>query len=313
MLIRSYQPGDEHAQARIYNAAACSLPGFKPATAEEISRRYGAADSDPATRHYAIAGGEVAGYAAFHSNGRASYPWCLPDASELRGALLDTMLAEMRKRSLPEAWVAYRADWLPILAFLYTHAFTEKRVMINYVAELPQLPGDDRLPASGAIAPLKREDLSSLVALAPGLFAGTDAPALESYFWSNEFYNFPDSLFGLRDARSSELRGAYVLVADDRFADPVKIDASMPCFRLGAFGTERERHKRVNGLFSCVFADQVEGELMLSTAAWAQMSRAGLTHLTAQVPSDATALCAFYDLFFQRQGSFPILARRLTN
>ena len=31
MLIRTYQPGDEQAQARIYNAAAGSLPAFKPA------------------------------------------------------------------------------------------------------------------------------------------------------------------------------------------------------------------------------------------------------------------------------------------
>ena len=36
----------------------------------------------------------------------------------------------------------------------------------------------------------------------------------------------------------------------------------MPCFRLGAFGTERERHKRVTGLFSCVFADPAEGNLL---------------------------------------------------
>ena len=39
MQIRSYQPGDELAQARIYNVAAGSLPGFKPAKPEEIARR----------------------------------------------------------------------------------------------------------------------------------------------------------------------------------------------------------------------------------------------------------------------------------
>ena len=47
MQIRSYQPGDELAQARIYNTAAGSLPGFKPAKPEEITRRFHAGDPIP--------------------------------------------------------------------------------------------------------------------------------------------------------------------------------------------------------------------------------------------------------------------------
>jgi hypothetical protein len=86
----------------------------------------------------------------------------------------------------------------------------------------------------------------------------------------------------------------------------------MPCFRLGAFGTERERHKRVNGLFSCAFADESEGELLLSAPDWRRARKAGLAHVAAQAPSDAIALCAFYDRIFQRQGAFPILSRILT-
>jgi hypothetical protein len=86
----------------------------------------------------------------------------------------------------------------------------------------------------------------------------------------------------------------------------------MPCFRLGAFGTERERHKRVSGLFSCVFADEAEGELLLASALGSHAGRSRLTHIAAQVPSDAVSLCAWYDRVFQRQGSFPIWSRSLS-
>jgi hypothetical protein len=97
-----------------------------------------------------------------------------------------------------------------------------------------------------------------------------------------------------------------------RFSAPTKIDAAMPGFRLGAFGTERERHKRVNGLFSCVFVDEAEGELLLMLdRVWSIASEAGLTHIAAQAPSDAPAACALYDLYMQRRDAFPILGRHL--
>ena len=118
MLIRPYQAGDEDAQARIYNAAAGSLPGFKPATTEEIARRYQSAGSDDGSRYYAIENGQIAGYALFGRHGRASYPWCRPGAESFREPLLETVIAEMRKRSQPEAWAAYRSDWSPVLEFL---------------------------------------------------------------------------------------------------------------------------------------------------------------------------------------------------
>jgi hypothetical protein len=313
MLIRSYQPGDEHAQARIYNAAAGSLSGFKPASTEEISRRYSAGGSDPEARYYAVKNGKVVGYAVFDSNGRVSYPWCLPEARELQEPLLETVLDQMQRRGLPEAWTAYRADWSNVIDFLRQHNFTEKRLMINYITEISRLPAREQLASSRTIEPLKHDDLSRLIALAPAIFCGSDVQALEQYFWRNAFYTFPGSLFGLREASSGELLGAYLLVADQRFADPTKLDAAMPCFRLGTFGTERERHKRVNGLFSCVFAGESEGELLLSKPALSQAGGTGLTHLAAQAPSDAPAICALYDVFFERQGSFPILAQPLNS
>jgi hypothetical protein len=122
---------------------------------------------------------------------------------------------------------------------------------------------------------------------------------------------FSQSLVALKDAGRGAIRGVGLLVVNDRFADPTKIDAAMPCFRLGALGTEGERHKRVNGLFSAVFADGSEGELLLSWLVGTRARPAGLTHLAAQAPSDAPSSCDWYDRFFQRQGSFPILSRRL--
>jgi hypothetical protein len=313
MPIRSYQPGDEDAQARVYNVATASLPGFKPSKPEEIARRYQAADSDPNTRFYATENGEVVGYAVFGSNGRVSCPWCLPGAEAQREPLLETMIAEMKKRRIAEAWVAYRADWSPVLEFLRGHGFSQKRSIINYVAETSRLPTDERLPSNRVIRHLEKNELPRLVELTPTLFAGVDAHALEQFFWENPFYKFSESLLVLKDAESGEIRGVSLLVVDDRFADPTKIDSSMPCFRLGAFGTERERHKRVNGLFSCVFLDENDGDLLLKAALAVDSNRAHLTHLAAQAPSDAPTLCAWYGRYFQRQGSFPILSRRLSS
>jgi hypothetical protein len=312
MPIRRYQPGDEHAQARIYNLAAGSLPGFKPASADEISRRYDGGDSDPESRYYAIEKGEVVGYATFGSTGRVSYPWCHSGAEAVQGPLLDAVLAAMEKRGLPEAWAAYRADWSFVLDFLRQHDFIDKCQMINYVADAVRLPQGAALPQDRVIEPLKRDELPGLIALAPGLFSGIDRQALETFYWDNAFCDLSESLSVLKRVPGGEIVGASLLVVDSRFADPTKIDAAMPCFRLGAFGTERQRHKRINGLFCCIFADEAEGERLLS-ALGSQAKRSGLSHIAAQAPSDAPALCAWYDRFFQRQGSFPILLRRLTS
>jgi hypothetical protein len=311
MLIRTYQPGDEHAQARIFNSVAGSLPAFKPASPDEIARRYQEDDSDPETRFYAVVDDEVVGYAMFCANGRVSYPWCLPGAEMVRELLVDAVLGEMGRRHLPEAWAAYRSDWSAVLDFFEAHAFHEKRQMINYLAEVSWMPDRQELPDDRIIEPLGRADVAQLVALAPRLFASMEPHSLEAFFWENPHYDFSESLFALIERPTGKVLGASLLVTSDRFADPSKIDAAMPCFRLGAFGTERERHKRVNGLFSCAFLDEAEGELLLAAPDWIGAREAGLNHVAAQAPSDSPALCAFYDSHFHRQGAFPILARQL--
>ncbi len=311
MPIRTFQPGDESAQARIYNLAAGSLPAFKPATAEEIARRHTSVVPDPGSRYYAVEDGEIVGYAGYGPNGRLSYPWCLPGAEAAREPLLETVLAAMKERNIPEAWAAYRADWSPVLEFLRGHGFLDQRQMINYLAEVSQLPSRVDLPDDRLIDSLGLEATRHLRDLAPGVFADEESGTIERFYTESPFHDFSTSLIALKDTVSDTIRGIGLLVINDRFADPTKIDAAMPCFRLGTFGTERERHKRVNGLFSAVFADETDGEVLLSWLVGARAKPSGLTHLAAQAPSDAPGLSAVYDRYLHRQGRFPILSRRL--
>ena len=309
MPIRTYQPGDEQAQARIYNTVASPLPGFKPTSAEEIARRYQAVDPEPMAKLYAVEDDQMVGYIVFNPNGRTSYPWCLAEYQTTRDALLDGALAAMSSRRYAEAWATYRADWSPVLEYFQEHGFARAREMINYVAKLDRLP-DRPLPSGRIITPLERQDLSRLPDLEPGLFADCDAKCLDLFLWENPYFS-ADGLFALRDDGDGTLLGAALIIANAAYADPSKLDASMPCFRLGAFGTESQRHKRVNGLFAAVFADETAGELLLSEAA-RHLGRLGLTHIAAQAPSNVPSQCAFFDSFFDRQGEFPILVRPLS-
>ncbi len=305
MHIRHYQPGDEQAQAELFNQATRSLPGHKPATAEDIAKRYRSPGADPTMRFYAIENGEMVGYIVFNPNGRISCPWCSPEGLAARLPLLDAAVGAMKERGMREAWACYRADWTEPLRFLKEHGFEQKREMVNYVAELSQLPP---LSASRAfvLGPFDRDAVRHLPLLASSLFEPGDAAALETFLLQNDYFR-PDAGFVVKDA-SGETRGAALAIVDSRFADPTKLDPAMPCFRLGTFGTEGERHKRVNGLFSCVFESEAAGEALLAEAV-RKFQSANLFHAAAQAPSDQPRLIAFYDRFFQRQGAFPILAR----
>jgi hypothetical protein len=309
MTIRPYQPGDEAAQVAIYNAAAASLPGFKPASVDEVERRYRAGDWDPTARFYAVEGGEVVGYAVFNPNGRISYPWCRSGAEAVQPPLLDAVLAAMRERGLDESWTAYRGDWKPVLAFFQTHGFEAARTVINYVAPLAALPRTP-VPEGQAIRPLERGDLPQVVEQGRGLFGATELRVLESSLFANPYIDASACYALTPETDAGQILGAALVVSHPGYADPTKIDATMPCFRLGALGTERQRHKRVNGLYSCVFAREPEGVTLLGEAV-RRLENASLTHIAAQAPSDQPALIALYDRYFQRQGAFPILRRRL--
>jgi hypothetical protein len=310
MTIRPYQPGDEVAQVAIYNAAAAAMPGFKRASEDEVLRRYRTGDADPKAKFYAVDDGEVVGYAVFNPNGRISYPWCRSGAEDVQPRLLDTMLAAMRERGLDEAWTAYRGDWEPVLTFFETHGFEPRRTVINYVASVEALPRDP-VPEGQVIRPLASGDLPQVVELGRGLFGAADLRDLESFFFANPHFEW-SAIFALTPERDADtILGAALVVIHPGYADPTKVDPAMSCFRLGTLGTEGQRHKRVNGLFSCLFASEENGVTLLGEAV-RQLESAGLSHIAAQAPSDQPVQIALYDRYFQRQGSFPILRRELT-
>lgn len=310
MHIRHYQAGDEHDQAAIYNAGANGLPDFKAATAEDIRRRYQATDADPASKLYAVEGGRIVGYALLSNSGRISFPWCLAAHEEVRPSLLEATLSALRNRGVHEAWAAYRADWAPVLGFFREHDFLVAREMINYVAQLERLP-EAVVPRGQALGPLARNQVRELLSLSRSLFRDEDVRGLEGFFWENPYLD-PSALFALRDQMDGRLLGLALAVIHPAFAHPTQLDAAMPCFRLGALGTENERHKRVNGLFSCLFTSEPHAATLLAEAT-RRMRAAGLSHIAAQAPSDQPSLCAFYDQHFQRQGAFPIVSLPLVS
>jgi hypothetical protein len=308
MTIRHYQPGDEAAQAEIYNRAAGALPAFKPTTAEEIARRYRTSDPDPAAKLYAVDDGRVVGYAVLNPNGRISYPWCLPGAEDDREPLLEAVLAALTRRRCPEAWAAYHDDWTPVLDFFGRHGFSRRRAMVNYLADVDRLPRTP-LPEGQAIVPVRAEDLRRALPLGQGLFPEETPEFLGNFFLSNPHFD-PSSLYVLKRLPDDVVLGFGLTIIDPAFAHPTQLDAAMPCFRLGALGTETERHKRVNGMVSCLGTTEEAGTVLLAEAR-RRLEAAGLTHAAAQAPSDRPDLCAVYDRHFQRQGEFPILVKRL--
>jgi hypothetical protein len=157
---------------------------------------------------------------------------------------------------------------------------------------------------------MERGDLAEIRAMGAGIFPDEGFESLEEFYWENAHFG-PESLFVLKEEAGGKILGAAQAIDNPEYADPIKLDAAMPCFRLGTLGTERERHKKVRGMFSCIFTDEQAGEVLLAEAA-RRMERAGLTHVAAQVSSTPARTARFYDRFFTRQGSFPILSRRLS-
>ena len=98
MTIRTFKPGDDAAQVSIYNEAAADLPKFKAVTLDELRRRLRGPDFDPTTRFFAVEGGRPVGYAAFHVNGRVSFPWCRKGREQWAEPLLEAVLQAMRAR-----------------------------------------------------------------------------------------------------------------------------------------------------------------------------------------------------------------------
>jgi hypothetical protein len=312
MKIRTYQPGDEVHQADIYNEAAGDLPKFKPASADEIRRRSQAPDFDPATRFYAEDNGKVIGYAGFHANGRVSFPWCRNGCTGAGEPLFFEVLRAMTARRIPTAFAAYRGDWSKQLAFFQAHGFRPAREMINFVVELSEMP--TRMDRPTATSELRREDIPDLLALAPQALRAKTPAELERHCFQNPYFG-PEAFCVLRNRRTGKPDAVSVLIENPAYADARAVDADMPCFRLGAFGTEGMQVKRLNGLFSILTRDAFEmldqAQTLMGLAAQ-RLERAGASALAAQVPSDAPHLARFYRQYFRKQGGFPVYERALS-
>jgi hypothetical protein len=312
MSIRTFQPGDDVAQVSIYNEAAAELPKFKPATLDEVRRRNRAADFDPTSRFIALANGRPMAYASFSVSGRVSFPWCRKGFEVLAEPLFSQMLQEMKQRGLTTAFAAYRGDWAPQRDFFLAHNFTQPREMVNYVMDLAEMPTPAARPLL-PLAPVGKEDLPAILALAPQVLRVNTIEALEEYLFHNDYFP-PDALFVLRGKSATQVEALGIVIANPSYSHPKQVDAFMPCFRLGAFGTEGLTTKRLNGLFSVLIADQRNvNALALDMLGYAarQLEETEVETLAAQVASDVPHLMRFYKQYFRRQGSFPIYERSL--
>jgi hypothetical protein len=309
--IRTFQPGDEVTQASLFNVSAYSLPGFKPATADDVKKRTRSRTFDPTARFYAEVGGQIVGYCSLEPDqGRASFPWCKKGHEATAELLFEVMLHSARDRGLTKLFAAYRHDWQPVLQFFTDHGFTVAREVVNYWADpvdLPTLVNRSKLP----INRLKREDLPALVAMGKGIVRLPENQ-LEDYIFANPY--FPAEAFLVLRAPDETPKAIAIGLESSTYADVKRIDPQAPCFRLGAFGTEGYNTKRVNGMFSFLVANPQEAlpaGLALLSEASQEMTEGTVTALAAQCPSDAPHLINFYTRYFKEHGRFPMLEKQL--
>jgi hypothetical protein len=313
--IRTYRPGDEEAQVHIYNAAAGALPKFKPAVVSDVQRRIRGRDFDPASRFYAEEAGKVVGYAGFHANGRVSYPWCLPGHEHHAEPLFAAVVEAMRRQGQRRAFAAYREDWPRINEFFVANGFRRARDMVSFVIDFFNMPTPSARP-NNAVSPLTPADVPALLTLYPEVLRVKTVEALTDHLFNNRLFA-PASLFALRSRQDNTPAAVGILITDPAYAAPRAVDAAMPCFHLGAFGTEGMSAKRIRGLFSFIARPDKSlpsygMDLMGYAAQQMVQDSDDIDGFAAQVPSDAAALLAFYQRHFERQGSFPVYEFKLS-
>lgn len=313
MKIRTFQPGDEAIQVQIYNAAAGNLPRFKPATVQEVQRRARDKDFDRDSRFYVEDGGQVVAYANFSGNSRVSFPWCLPGFEHHAEPLFDAVLKAMRARGHSKVFAAYRGDWPTVADFLMQHGFIKAREMVNFVVDLLEMPTPAAKPSS-SFTSVRPEDVPSILTLAPAALRVQSPAELEKHLFQNPYFTH-DALFALRSRQDGQVLAAGIAVYEPTYANANFVDSAMPCFRLGAFGTEGMQAKRIKGLFSFVAKPgpsltAIALDLM-GHAAFRLRDYDDVNSLAAQVASDVPELLNFYERNFRRQGSFPVFEKPL--
>ncbi len=219
----------------------------------------------------------------------------------------------MQERGLKKAFAAYRKDWPSVGEFFERNGFVLAREMVNFVQDLVEMPTVPHNPSTTA-TDLKRSDVPTIFHFCPEALRVDSPEGLEKHLFHNPYFG-PESFFVLRRKTDSEAVGVGVVITELTFADPMVVDPLMPCFRLGAFGTETMQTKRLKGLFSFlaapdnkfpIFALDALGQATLRIEALQD-----ITSLAAQVPSNVEHLLQFYEGYFTRQGSFPVYERNL--
>lgn len=312
MTIRTYIAGDEVAQVGIYNEAAAELPKFKPASIDEVRRRLRGLDFDPALRFYFLVNERPVAYITCQANGRVSYPWCRRGQEASAEPLLNHALQALRGRGMKRAFAAYRGDWAPTKEFFEKHGFQQTREMVNYVMDLAEMPTPAARPST-AISSLTAADLPALARLGKGVYRTDDPAALGKHYLENPY--FPaNSCFAVRSRTDGSPIAFGLVIANPTYADPKQLDSAMPCYRLGAIGSEELTTKRINGMFSFAAPDcrdlTVLGLELLGYATH-KVENTDIATFAAQVPSDAAHLARFYKQYFRRQGAFPVFEKAL--
>lgn len=296
----------------MFNAAAYSMPGFKPALEADVQKRARARGFDPATRFYAEENGQVVGYCVFEpAQGRIGFPWVKKGAEAAAAPLFEAALAAAKERGLASLFTAYRRDWEPVLRFFEERGFTKTREIVNFATsplDLPTIANRGGLP----IRPLATSDMPALAEMGRG-FLRLPVEKLEAYYFSNPY--FPVEAFKVVEERGG---GAPVAIGvgleSPTWADARKVDSLAPCFRMGAFGTEGLNTKRVNGLFSYVVSKPehaLPAGLGLLNEASQEMTEGSVSTICAQCPTDQPHLMNFYTRYFKEQGRFPVLEKTL--
>jgi hypothetical protein len=218
----------------------------------------------------------------------------------------------MKERGLARAFSVYRADWPAQQEFFHKNGFRLRREMVNFVLDRAAMPASPAR-SGNLIGPATPDDVPAILELGENVLQIKDRAALERHLFRNPYFS-ADAVFVLRESAGAPPRAVGIFIANAAYADPRQVDAAMPCFRLGAFGTEGMSSKRLNGLFSFLSADSPDAPaLALELMDHAGRRRDGaIAAFGAQAPSDAGHLCRFYEQYFQRQASFPVLERSLT-
>ena len=155
---------------------------------------------------------------------------------------------------------------------------------------------------------MTRDDVPAVFALGAGIIRSRTPEELAAHLFDNPYFN-ANSAFVVRSRPGGPPIAASVVIVNPAYGDPCAVDANMPCFRLGAFGTEGLQWKRLNGVLSFVTPPGPEvnplGLELLAHAA-GLLNETELATLAAQVPSDAPHLLRFHQQIWRRQGAFPI-------